>query len=159
METKENIYDTLVWGHERVGNSGRQKTWAELKGNYARTKHNGVQLFLQTCPSCTQRLPTKYPPAGRPIISLGLMQKIQMDLIDFSSRADQDFKYILHVRDHFSKLSWAFLLKSKCAAEVATHLSKVFCMFGPARILQSDNGQEINAKVITELYNKFGQAW
>ena len=79
------------------------------------------------------------------------MQRIQIDPRDFSSHADQDFKYILHARDHFSEFSWAFHLKSKCTAEVATHLSQLLCMFGPARILQSDNGQEFTAKVITEL--------
>ena len=45
--TKENIFDTLVRCHERVGHSGRQKTWAEVKGNYAWIKHDVVQLFLQ----------------------------------------------------------------------------------------------------------------
>ena len=57
----------------------------------------------------------------------------------------------MHVRDHFSKFSWAYPLKSKCASEVAEHLADQFCTYGPARILQSDNGREFTAQVISDL--------
>jgi hypothetical protein len=31
------------------------------------------------------------------------------------SRPDNDFRYIMHARDHFSKFSWAYPLHSKTA--------------------------------------------
>ena len=73
------------------------------------------------------------------------MSRLQMDLIDFSSRPDGDFKYILHLRDHFTKFSWAFALTSKRAEEVAGHLIETFCNFGAPKILQSDNGKIFSA--------------
>ena len=82
------------------------------------------------------------------MIALGFL-RVQVDLIDFRSRPDGEYKWIMHVRDHFSKFSWAYPLK--CASEVAEHLADQFCTYGPARILQSDNGCEFTAQVISDL--------
>ena len=74
-----------------------------------------------------------------------------MDLIDMSSRPDEECKWILHLRDHYSKFSWAHALTSKRASEVAAKLVQTFCLFGSPRLLQSDNGKEFVAAVIEEL--------
>jgi hypothetical protein len=97
----------------------------------------------------------KKPPAGKPIISLGYMTRMQIDLIDMTSRPDHDYKWILHMRDHFSKFSWTHPLTSKRAAEVAEKLVQTFCLFGAPHILQSDNGKEFVAGVINELTEKW----
>ena len=57
-----------------------------------------------------------------------------------------------HVRDHFTRFSWAKSLTSKRAVEVAAYLFDLFHSLGsPPTILQSDNGKEFCASVITEL--------
>ncbi|CAF1580909.1 unnamed protein product, partial [Didymodactylos carnosus] len=53
--------------------------------------------------------------------------------------------------DHFSKFSWAYPLQNKSAAEVAKCLRGLFYVFGPPRLLHSDNGRELVADVIQEL--------
>ncbi|KAK7097700.1 hypothetical protein V1264_004638 [Littorina saxatilis] len=148
---KEDLYDTIKRCHIRVGHSGRTKTWAEVSANYAWIKHGLVLLFIGTCRECATRISIKKPPAGKPIISLGFMTRMQMDLIDFTSVPDGDYLWILHLRDHFSKFSWAFPLKSKRAAGVAECLMTTFSLFGAPRVLQSDNGKEFVAGVIKEL--------
>ena len=70
-----------------------------------------------------------------------------------TSRPDEDYKWILHARDHFTKYSWAYPLTSKRADEVAEKLTEIFCSFGPSKILQSDNGREFVANVINEIAN------
>ena len=148
---KESIFETLVKCHKRVGHSARRKTWDEVKKNYAGIRFDVIPLFLSTCKQCNERRPAKNPPSGRPMIALGFLTRVQMDLIDFSSRPDGDYRYILHVRDHFSKYSWAYPLTSKRASEVAEKIVELFCMFGPAKILQSDNGREFTASVIEDI--------
>ena len=60
--------------------------------------------------------------------------------------------WICHYMDHWSKVLVLFPLMYKCAEEVALSLStKVFSYFGPARILQSDNGREFVNAVIHKL--------
>ena len=79
------------------------------------------------------------------------MTKMQVDLIDMWGAEYNDFKWILYVKDHFTKYSGLYVLMSKEAVNIAEILKKVSCQFGPSRILQSDNGREFLAKVIVDL--------
>ena len=74
-----------------------------------------------------------------------------MDLIDLRTRPDKDFQWILHCRDHYSKYSWTFTLKSKEAQFIADKLITLFYQFGPCKILQSDNDKEFTDGVIKNL--------
>lgn len=58
-------------------------------------------------------------------------------------RRDEQFKFLGHAVDHFSKFRVIFALKTKEATEVAQNLNeKVFSVFGLPSILHSDNGKE-----------------
>ena len=77
-----------------------------------------------------------------------------MDLIDLSFDVDGEFKYICHVKNHFTRFLWAKSLTSKRAVEVAAYLFDLFHFLGSfLTILQSDNSKEICAEVIKELMN------
>ena len=66
-----------------------------------------------------------------------------MDLVDFQSMPDGEFKWCMHYQDHFFKISILHPLMRKEAAEVAhTLVTQVFTVFGCPVILQSDNGRE-----------------
>ncbi len=120
----------------QVGHSGRDKTWAKVKEGYSRIPYSLIKRCIQTCLTCAPRAKVKKAPCGKPIISSRYLQRLQMDLIDFSSNPDGDMNWILHLRDHFSKYSWAYPLPSKHAAKVASKLKSTFCMFGSPEILQ-----------------------
>ena len=136
-----------------MGHSGRDKTFDEVKRNYSWINLSSVNMSLKTCPAYNTRKPIKKSKAGKPLISLGFLTHVQVDLIDMTSHPDGEFKWILHARDHFTKFSWTYALTSKKASWVAEKLTKLFCTFGPAKILQSDNGKEFVAKVKTEITN------
>ncbi|XP_070203512.1 KRAB-A domain-containing protein 2-like [Littorina saxatilis] len=148
---KEDLYNVIKRCHLRVGHSGRTKTWQELRSNYAWIRHDLVQLFLRTCQECATRATVNKPAVGKPIISLGFLTRVQMDLIDMRTRPDGDFSWIIHLRDHYSKFSWVHPMTSKRAVEVAENVLKTFYLFGAPKILQSDNGKEFVAGVILEL--------
>ena len=151
--TRECLFQNIKKCHERVGHSGREKTWSEVQANYSWIRYDTISLFLKTCSQCSLGKLLKNRPCGKPIVSLGFLSRVQIDLIDMTSRPDQDFKWILHMRDHFSKFSWAYPLKSKRALEVADKLVETFYLFGAPKILQSDNGKEFIAMVIKDLAN------
>ncbi|CAF1169193.1 unnamed protein product [Didymodactylos carnosus] len=69
--------------------------------------------------------------------------------------ADVTYLWILNCVDHFSKFSWAYPLRSKSADEIARRLKELFFVFGPPRLLHSDNGTEFVATVIVELKQLF----
>lgn len=75
-----------------------------------------------------------------------------MDLIDMRTRPDsissKNYKWILQVKDHFSKYCWVKPLENKEASEVYQAMREIFLTFGPPHILQSDNGTEFVNKLI-----------
>ena len=87
------------------------------------------------------------------------MTRVQMDLIDMRSRPDQIegkiFKWILQLKDHFTKFCWAQPLQTKEASEVHFVVRNIFFNFGPPRILQSDNGREFVNDLMNSLQNDF----
>lgn len=71
------------------------------------------------------------------------MSRLQIDLVDITFKHDNEFKYIAHLRDHFTRYSWARALTPKQAVEVTAVLFEIFTTFGQPLILQSDNGKGI----------------
>ncbi|CAF3763851.1 unnamed protein product [Rotaria sp. Silwood1] len=68
-----------------------------------------------------------------------------MDLIDMRNRPDHGdsgkiFKWIIQLKDHFTKSCWAQPLETKEAKDVYSTVRNIFFNFGPPHILQSDNG-------------------
>lgn len=63
-----------------------------------------------------------------------------MDLIDFQTCPDAEFKWLLVYQDNFKKMVQLRPLKNKLAIEVARALIDIFTIFGVPAILQSDNG-------------------
>jgi hypothetical protein len=55
---------------------------------------------------------------------------------------DGQFKWIFHLKDHFSKHSMLYAMKSKRASEVADNLELYIRHVGVPEILQFDNGRE-----------------
>ena len=122
------------------------------KYTYSWIRWDYIHIFISTCSACVLRAPPQKPPAGKPIISLGFLTRVQIDLIliDMSSRHDGEYRWILHMRDHYSKFSYTHPLTSKRASEVASKVMQTFCLFGAPKILQSDNGREFVAAVIED---------
>ena len=76
----------------------------------------------------------------------------QMDLMDMRHLPHGDYKWIVHVVDHWSKFQFIYLLTCKSATDVANALHKwVVPVMGLPSVLQSDNGRELINSVIEEL--------
>ncbi|CAF1268580.1 unnamed protein product [Rotaria magnacalcarata] len=148
VEVYEELYTKLDACHNRVGHHGRDKAWHEIKDHYSWVPYDVVMIFIKLCDSCSNRQIFPKFPASKPIVSIGYLTRIQIDLIDMRCRPDGSFKWILHVKDHFTKFSWVYPLESKEAEPVAEKLLNQFYSFGPPRILQSDNGKEFVARII-----------
>ena len=87
----------------------------------------------------------------RPILSKEFGSRAQVDLIDMQSITKAQHKWIMVYQDHLTKYCVLRPLSSKRAAEVSFQLMDIFLLLGAPQILQSDNGSEFTASVITEL--------
>lgn len=85
---------------------------------------------------------------ARAIRSYYVLERVQIDLIDKRSQPDGDYKWILHIKCHFSKYSTVYPLKSKAAAEVADRIAFWIASCEPPKILQCDNGTEFKAVLL-----------
>ena len=94
-------------------------------------------------------------PALQPIISNAILERIQIDLIDFRHEPDGQYQWVLHIKDHFSKFSTLYAQKSKQAIEVRDHLAVWIGFFGVPKIIQSDNGREFK-EVLETLLKEHG---
>ena len=78
-----------------------------------------------------------------------------MDLVVVESNPDGEYRYILHYVDCLTKFHILRPIKNKTAVEVAREMLYIFLDIGAPLVLQSDNGREFTAHVISEL----GKLW
>jgi len=94
------------------------------------------------CDTCQTRRSFPTPISGKPVISIGFLTRLQVDLIDMRSVSYNGYNFIMHAKDHFTKFAWLYALPSKEAFHAANNLRNIFYIFGPPKILQSYNGKE-----------------
>lgn len=128
--------------------AGRTKTYHELCERVYGITRDEVEFVLKHCKTCVQNKATTTRAPLKPITCNGLFERVQIDLIDYSSQPCGEYRYVLHIVDHFSKYSSAFALRSKTAEEVAERLALYIGMFGPPKILQCDNGGEFRGATL-----------
>ena len=149
----EETYDILKKTHTALNHAGRDKMLKETKKKYANITESSVKLFKTLCEECQLR--KRNPNKGvvvRPILSKDFNSRDQVDLMDMQSMPDGQYRFIMNYHDHLTKFCIVDSLKSKRAAEVAYKLlTNVFLIFGAPHILQSDNGREFTAAIISEL--------
>ena len=110
-------------------------------------------MFRNLCVECN-RTKKRNKTTGlscKPILSKTFNSRGQMDLIDFQTCPDGEFKWLLVYQDHFTKFVQLRPLKNKSAIEVAKALLDIFTIIGVPAILQSDNGKEFRNQVVRAL--------
>ncbi|XP_064098058.1 KRAB-A domain-containing protein 2-like [Macrobrachium nipponense] len=146
------MFETIKRAHIAMGHGGREKMVKELS-RYANVTRDTVELFKSVCVQCQKkrkRCATKGVTV-KPILSKDYGSRDQVDLVDMQSCAKGKYKWIMVYQDHITKYCILRPLTSKRAAEVAFQLMDIFLMFRALQILQSDNGSEFTALVISEL--------
>ena len=147
------MFDAIKQVHVNTGHGGRDKMIKETSKKFANITHESLNLFKTLCVQCQgkrKRVTTKGV-VVKPIISNDYCSRAQVDLIDMQSMAKAQYKWIMNYQDHLTKFCVLPPLTTKRATEVIYHLLDIFLLLGAPAILQSDNGAEFTAKVITEL--------
>jgi hypothetical protein len=145
----EDMHPLIKTAHIRVGQGGIHKTNKELRRQFA----NISRIFGSNCEQCIlKRKRSEISKlVAKPILSADFNPRGQVDLVDFQSVPDNEYTWIMHYQDHFTKFSVLRPLKYKKAAEVAYNLLDIFILLEAPHILQSDNGREFTANIITDL--------
>ena len=151
--TLEDTFDIIKRAHIATGHGGRDKMVKELSKKYANITHDAISIYKSLCIEC-QRKRKRLTTKGiviRPILTKNFGSRSQVDLVDMQAMKQGNYKWIMVYQDHLTKFCVLRPLTSKRAAEVAYQLLDIFLLLGAPEILQSDNGSEFTAGVITEL--------
>ena len=87
----------------------------------------------------------------KPMVFSHLNSRCQVELIDFQSQPNGNYKFILVYQDHLTMFVVSRPLQTKRPEEVTTELLDIFLFFGAPCILQSNNGRELCNKLIDDL--------
>lgn len=110
-----------------------------------------IKAHVSVCGSCIKR---KAPSSKAPMVSISTTEPMELLAIDFLSleRGKGGFESILVVTDSFTKYNWAFPTRNQKENTVATVLwEKVISNYGFPHRLHSDQGQDFESKVISDL--------
>lgn len=134
--------------HKELGHAGSEKTYIEVKRQvYGITKAD-VRWLKKRCLICNLNQPNNTRAPLEPIVTTRILERIQVDLIDMRHEPSGTYKWILHVKDHFSKFSALYALRSKRASDVAQALELYINHYGPPEICQCDNGREFKGALL-----------
>ena len=152
---EEELCEAIITTHFSLAHAGQEVTaTAVVHDYYGVTKKECISL-LKHCAICARSRPSKSKGPLKPIQSKRVFERVQIDLIDMSSDADGDFKWICHMECHFSKFHAMFGMQNKESSTVARVVHKWICWLGIMEILQSDNGTEFKG-VCEELLLRYG---
>ena len=157
--TIEDTFHIINNAHITTGHGGRDRMVKHLKDKYANITKDSVDLFKSYCLVCQEKRkrPKTQGVVVKPILSSEFNSRAQVDLIDMQSLPKGQFRWIMVYQCHLTKFVILRPLTSKRATEVAFQLLDIFLLFGAPAILQSDNGSEFTAQVITELKSLWPQ--
>ena len=137
----EDTFDIVRKTHVATGHGGRDKMIKELQVKYANIQRETLEIFKSLCQQCQEK---KKP-------SSEFSSRGQVDLIDMESMLCRNYKWIMVYQDHLTNFCVLRPLKSNHATEIAFQLADIFLLLGAPVILQSDNGSQFIAQIISEL--------
>lgn len=150
MATKGTTYQIVKDIHISCGHKGDRSTHQKIRENYVNISRKIVEAYVRQCERCTEKLKKKETKGIviKPITAKEFNDRAQIDLVDFQSLPDGEFKWVMHYQDHLTKYHLLRPLRLKTASNVAEKVFDIFIDFGAPCILQSDNGREFTANII-----------
>ena len=119
-----------------------------------RSLRDAAELWLREQDTYNLHRPVKRKFKRTKIITGGLDQQFQVDLIDVSqyARYNDGTRYILTAVDCFSRYAWAKPLKRKDGASVTDAFKDIFAEGRIPKYVQSDRGREFLNKQVQSLF-------
>ena len=142
--------------HEQTLHKGEIALYELIKQqNYWWTNiYKDVKNYINNCEICQQLHKNKgRKPEIKQIISKGPRERYVVDLVDITDNIDdnkREFRYIMNIIDHYSKLVGSYLVRKKTAKEILNHINNFISLYGEPGILQCDHGKEFDNNELKE---------
>ncbi|RFU30752.1 hypothetical protein B7463_g5574, partial [Scytalidium lignicola] len=152
---ENEIFDVIATEHLKLLHAGRNKVWPVIERKYHGIKRADVEWVIKRCKNCTLNRPVTTKAPLEPIVSERAFERVQADLIDMRHEPSSQYKWILHIKDHFGKYSQLYTLKSKESKPIAQAFAQFIMAFLPLKIVQCDNSKEFKGAFFI-LLRKYG---
>jgi len=143
-----------------AGHFGIQKTMDQVRrGFYWSTWKADTKRFCQQCPECTGYHRGKLAKQGplQSVLPRAPYERWYIDLTDPHPKSDRGNILILTCIDGWTKWAEAFPLRNKLVETVAKVLvEQVFTRFGAPLSILSDQGKEVDGRIMAEVCRLFG---
>ena len=110
---ESEIFDTVANQHLQLLHTGKNQTWEAIQERYYGIKRGDVEFIVKRCKNCTFNRPSVTKAPLVPIIINRAWERVQVDLIDIRYELSTQYKWILYIKDHFSKYTQLYPLKNK----------------------------------------------
>ena len=152
----EQMFDIIRDVHcFRLGHKKVAQVHGLISQTYYSITKKVVQTFIDICPICNGQCPKKSHKAKgakKPIESESFRNRFQFDLVDYRQRPSkifpndddaEEYRWLLVMKDHFTRFTHGKPLRRKSAQEVARAIYEICSMFGYPVIAHMDNGKEL----------------
>ncbi len=139
----EDVVDIVARIHRQELHVGADTVFLHAAHHFYTITRNEVCWLLPFCLPCQdERAATSALAPLQPIESSLPFQRVQIDLIDRRLTPDNNYTWILHAKDHFSKVTALYPLINREALTDALAFQNWIMAYGPPSIVQCDNGTE-----------------
>jgi len=143
-----------------AGHFGIRKTLDQVRRRfYWPTWKEDTKRFCRSCPECTEYHRGKLAKQGplKPVLPGAPYERWYIDLTGPHPKSERGHLWILTCMDSFTKWTEAFPLRNKEAETVAKVLvEQVFSRFGVPLSMLSDQGKEVDGRIMNEVCRLFG---
>jgi hypothetical protein len=146
------VLNIVARAHCEKLHANADSVWAYINGAHKGITRDEVRWLDAHCIRCLERQAVNEAHPLQPIDIERTFERVQVDLIDMQDKPDDGYRWILHAKDHFSKLSGLYPLFRKEAVQVAHAFMHWIMAYGPPRIVQCDNGTEFKGRSSSYLH-------
>ena len=143
-----------------VGHHGIERTMRKLikAGEKFMYMREFVKSFIMQCPCCQKMKELKTPIHTAPFTTAPIspMHTLNVDTIGPFPETPEGYKYIINIKDKFTRYVELYPAKDVTSAEYSNALLQHFGRWGNASVIQSDMGSQFVNEVVEKLHHLMG---
>jgi hypothetical protein len=124
---ESEVFDIIAGIHQQLLHTGKNKIWEAIQRRFYGIKRQDVDFVVKRCKNCTFNRPAITKVFLILIVINRVWERVQVDLIDMRYESSDQYKWILYIKDYFSKYTQLYPLKSKYSELIVGFCSIYHC--------------------------------
>ena len=156
MQVLYHTHDSPVAGHFGM----RKTAWRASQNFYWHGMTVDIRNYVRSCEECQfRKTPTTSTHSfqGSLPVPETIFHTIAIDIVGPLPTTEEGYKYIVSVTEALSKFAITYPIREASDEEIMAKLErKVFCIFGPPKVILKDQGTNLNSIHCNHVYDSWG---